>query len=124
MPEIVALINSSIDSGQEFQCDDSGWVRYKKVNYVGSDYQSLLFFEFDLKDVDLIYAHNHYVFLENHNKYWIYVSHHYTDKLHYSEPIKSSQDRDLLTSAALTIDLKPGIDPEHIIEALRLLRDY
>lgn len=123
MPEIVALINSSIEKGQDFQCDDSGWVRYKKVNYVGSDYKSMLFFEFDLKDADVIYAHNLYVFLENHNKYWIHLSHYYTDKVGYSEKPKSSRDQAVLTSAALTIDLKPGTDPTHIIEALILLRD-
>ena len=123
MPEIVTLINSALNAGQDFRCDDLGWVSYKKLNYEGSDYQSLLFFEFDLSDVELIYAHDHFVFLENHSKYWIYVTHHYTDKVDYSEKL-SSRDRDLLTSAALTIDLKPGIDPEHIIEALKLLRDF
>ncbi len=124
MPEIIALINSSIESGQDFQCDDSGWVKYKKINYVGSDYKSLLFFEFDLNDVNIIYAHDHYVFLENHSKYWIYVSHYYTDQKGYSQRLESALEKDILTSAAITIDLRSGVEPEPIIDALKLLRDY
>ena len=124
MPEVIALINSVIDEGQHFDCDDSGWVTYRKVNFEGSDYQSLLFLEFDWNDVELIYSHNQYIFLENHTKYWIYFSHYYTNKSGSSQNLKSSRDKNILTSAAITIDLRPGIDAEAIIEAVKLMRDY